>query len=407
MKRVAVTGIGMYSPLGCTQDAVWNKLLSKTNATCEYEELYNYRNMNCKMAAMVTDPLPELPRKKSRGLGRIGKLAVAATQDALHDSGLADDPVIHEAKTGIAYGSCGGTMTGLNDTAGFAVYKDTTYLNATSYVQIMPHSAAVSLSIFFGIHGRLIATSTACTSGSQAVGYAYETIKNNLAEIMIAGGAEELNPFTVGVFDALFATSSGSNPKNSPRPFDKTRDGIIVAEGAGTLILEDYERALARGAHIYAEVVGFSTNCDAVHITNPSTEQMENCMRQALANADLTPDDIDYINAHGTGTHAGDAAEGSATFRVFGNRPAVSTLKSYMGHTLGAAGALEAEMSILMASRGWLAPNLGLTDPDPECGMLNFITGDGISMKPKYIMSNNFAFGGVNTSLIFKMPDQK
>ncbi len=407
MKRVAVTGMGMISPLGCTEDTIMDKLRSRTNATAEYQELYEYKNMNCKMAAMVTDPLPELPRKKARGLGRIGKLAVAATQEALSDSGLSDDPVIHETCTGIAYGSCGGTMSGLRDTAEFAVHRDTTCLNATSYVQIMPHNAAVSLSIFFGIHGRLIATSTACTSGSQAIGYGYETIKNGLATIMIAGGAEELNPFTVGVFDSLFATSAGTDPKLSPRPFDRTRDGIIVAEGAGTLILEDYDHAVNRGAKIHAEVAGFATNCDASHITNPSSEHMEQCMRLALESADLKPEDIDYINAHGTGTLAGDAAEGSATFRVFGKSVPVSTLKSYMGHTLGAAGALEAGISVMMSRRGWMAPNLGLSDPDPACGDLDFIRDDGRCIRPKYIMSNNFAFGGVNTSLIFRIPSQQ
>ena len=289
------------------------------------------------------------------------------------------------------------------DCADFVDKKNVTALNATTYVSMMPHTVAVNLAIFFGIHGRVIATSTACTSGSQGIGYAYECIKSGAHKIMIAGGAEELSPFTVGVFDAMFAaTQVNDEPGLTPKPFDVHRDGIVVGEGAGTLILEEYEHAVARGARIYAEVVGFATNCDATHITNPSSEHMEKCMRMALQSAGIDARDIGYVNAHGTGTQAGDAAEGSATYRIFGNSVPVSTLKSYMGHTLGAAGALEAELCVLMQREGWFAPNLNLNEPDPQCGNLDFITGEGRMAEVRYVMSNNFAFGGVNTSLIFK-----
>ena len=221
---------------------------------------------------------------------------------------------------------------------------------------------------------------------------------------MVAGGAEELSPFTVGVFDAMFVASQcNDSPELTPKPFDRKRDGIVVGEGAGTLILEDYEHAVARGAKIYGEIVGFATNCDAAHITNPSSEYMEKCMRTALSNAGLKPEDIGYVNAHGTGTSSGDIAESTATYRVFGKNVPVSTLKSYMGHTLGAAGALEAEMTLLMQRQGWFAPNLNLTEPDPLCGDLDYITGTGRTLSAEYAMSNNFAFGGVNTSLIFRL----
>ncbi len=403
MGRVVITGLGMYSPLGCTADAILSQLHSRQNCTQVYQQLTHYQNMNCTLACPVTQELPEYPRKKSRSLGRIGKLAVAATQMALEDSELLQHPCLHQKCTGIAYGSSGGSFLGLEDTAKFAIQQDTSCLNATSYVQIMPHNVAMNLSIFFGIHGRLIATSTACTSGSQAIGYSYETVKHGLLTQMIAGGADELNPFTVGVFDSLFATTASTDPKCTPRPFDQSRDGIVVGEGAGTLIVEDLDHAISRHAPIYAEIVGFATNCDAQHITSPSSEYMEECMRQALDSANLLPQDIDYINAHGTATDAGDAAEGSATFRIFGNKTPVSTLKSYMGHTLGAAGALEAIITILMARTGWIAPNLNLQQSDPACGDLNLISGAGLDLKPRYVMSNNFAFGGVNTSLIFKI----
>lgn len=403
MRRVVITGMGAYSPIGADYETIMQALRSQKNATVNWECLAEYKNLNCQLVCPVTEELPNYPRKKTRAMGRVGRLATAATEKAIADAGLTDSEVLHNGRAGIAYGSCGGSEESLSDVADFIREKDVSYLNATTYVSIMPHTVAVNLSIFFGVHGRVIATSTACTSGSQAIGYAYETIKYGAAEVMIAGGAEELAPFGVGVFDALFATSqSNSTPSLTPRPFDNNRDGIVVGEGAGTLILEEYEHAIARGAKIYAEIVGFATNCDATHITNPSTVDMEQCMRLALSTAKLEPEAIGYINAHGTGTVNGDIAEGTATFRLFGDSVPVATLKSYMGHTLGAAGALEAIMSIYMQKANWFAPNLNLTNPDERCGKLNLIQGSGLEKSCEYIMSNNFAFGGVNTSLIFK-----
>ena len=219
---------------------------------------------------------------------------------------------------------------------------------------------------------------------------------------MLCGGAEEFSPFSVGVFDALFQTSRAEDPSLAPRPFDRSRDGIVVGEGAGTVILEEYESARARGANICAEVAGFASPSDATHITAPSADGMERCMRKALLDAGLSPSDIGYVNGHGTGTELGDIAESQATVRVFGDKVPFSAIKSYMGHTLGAAGALETVYSILMQRDGWLAPNLNLTDPDPRCGGLDYITGEGRSADAEFVMINNFAFGGVNTSLILR-----
>ena len=403
MTRVVITGMGMYSPLGTEPSECMSSLHALKNRVEVMEGLSEYSGMLCHVAAPVKTELPAYPRKKTRTMGRVGILAAAATEKALADAGLTGSPELGDGTAGIAYGSSGGSFTAMADCADFVDKKNVTALNATTYVSMMPHTVAVNLAIFFGIHGRVIATSTACTSGSQGIGYAYECIKSGAHKIMIAGGAEELSPFTVGVFDAMFAaTQVNDEPGITPKPFDVHRDGIVVGEGAGTLILEEYEHAVARGARIYAEVVGFATNCDASHITNPSSDHMEKCMRMALQSAGIDARDIGYVNAHGTGTQAGDAAEGSATYRIFGNSVPVSTLKSYMGHTLGAAGALEAELSVLMQREGWFAPNLNLNEPDPQCGNLDFITGEGHMAEVRYVMSNNFAFGGVNTSLIFK-----
>ncbi|RAH17454.1 beta-ketoacyl synthase N-terminal-like domain-containing protein, partial [Vibrio vulnificus] len=219
---------------------------------------------------------------------------------------------------------------------------------------------------------------------------------------MVAGGAEELCPTESAVFDTLFATSlKNDQPKTTPSPYDKDRDGLVIGEGAGTLVLEEYEHAKARGAKIYAEIIGFASNCDAAHVTQPQMETMQICMEMALQNADLHPKHIGYVSAHGTATDRGDIAESNATQNAIGKVP-ISSLKSYFGHTLGACGAIEAWLSIEMMNSGWFSPTLNLTNLDPDCGDLDYIASAGREMDIDYMMSNNFAFGGINTSLIFK-----
>jgi 3-oxoacyl-[acyl-carrier-protein] synthase II len=220
---------------------------------------------------------------------------------------------------------------------------------------------------------------------------------------MIAGGAEELCPTEAAVFDTLFATSvRNDTPQLTPSPFDADRDGLVIGEGAGSLILEDLEHAQARGATIYAEIVGFGTNSDGCHVTQPNPDTMKIAMQLALEDAGLPPSAIAYVNAHGTGTQHGDIAESQATSKVFGNKVAISSLKSYMGHTLGACGALEAWASIEMMREGWFAPTINLKRLDPACAELDYVVGEGRRLDCEYVMSNNFAFGGINTSLIFR-----
>jgi 3-oxoacyl-[acyl-carrier-protein] synthase II len=257
--------------------------------------------------------------------------------------------------------------------------------------------------VFFGATGRVITTSSACTSGSQGIGYAYEAIKGGKQTAMIAGGAEELCATEAAVFDTLFATSVRNDaPQTTPRPFDGERDGLVIGEGAGCLILEEREHALARAATIHAELVGFGTNSDGCHVTQPNAGTMQIAMQLALSDAGLEPAAIGYVNAHGTGTQQGDIAESHATAQVFGSRMPISSLKSYMGHTLGACGALEAWISIEMMREGWFAPTINLDRVDPQCAELDHIRGEGRRLDCEYVMSNNFAFGGINTSLIFK-----
>jgi 3-oxoacyl-[acyl-carrier-protein] synthase II len=220
---------------------------------------------------------------------------------------------------------------------------------------------------------------------------------------MLAGGGEELWPTQAAVFDTLFATSTRNDtPEVTPRPFDKDRDGLVIGEGACTLILERLDLAQARGAKIYAEIVGFETNSDGAHVTQPSSPTMQRVMRLALENAGLSADAIGYVSAHGTATDRGDVAESMATLGVFGERIPISALKSYTGHTLGACGALESWLAIEMMNHGWFMPTINLGSVDPQCASLDYITGSGRNLDVEYVMNNNFAFGGINTSLIFK-----
>jgi 3-oxoacyl-[acyl-carrier-protein] synthase II len=268
---------------------------------------------------------------------------------------------------------------------------------------MMAHTAPVNIGVFFGLHGRVFTTSSACTSGSQGIGYAYEAIKYGMQTAMVAGGSEGLCATESAVFDTLFATSvKNDTPHLSPSPFDKDRDGLVIGEGGCSLILEELEHAKNRGAKIYAEIVGFGTNSDGSHVTQPNAETMQEAIRLSLTDAEISPSDIGYINAHGTATDRGDIAESHATAKIMGNKVPISSLKSYTGHTLGACGALEAWCSIEMMRNNWFCPTVNLTTIDPECGDLDYIMAEGREIETDYVMSNNFAFGGINTSLIFK-----
>jgi 3-oxoacyl-[acyl-carrier-protein] synthase II len=220
---------------------------------------------------------------------------------------------------------------------------------------------------------------------------------------MLAGGAEELHPMVVAVFDILFSTSTRNDePEATPRPFDADRDGLVVGEGAGCFILEELEHARARGARIYAEIIGFGTNGDGRHMTNPDPAGMEAVLRLALEDAGIAPSEVGYVNAHGTATDVGDVAESQATYEVFGDAVPVSSLKGNLGHTLGACGALEAWMTLRMLREGWFAPTLNLDVVDERCAPLDFIVQEPRALSTDVVMSNNFAFGGVNTSLLFR-----
>ena len=405
MRRVVITGAGNISSLGHDWQTVQASLRARRNGVKAFDEWSVYKGLNTRLGvpALPFDLPEHYNRKNTRSMGRVALMATRASEQALIDAGLHGDPLVKSGRMGISYGSSAGTPASMSDFGRMVVEKNTQTINATTYIKMMSHTAPVNLGVFLGVTGRIITTSSACTSGSQGVGYAYEAIRAGLQTAMLAGGAEELDVTDAAVFDTLFATSTRNDtPELTPRPFDVDRDGLVIGEGASTLLLEDLEHAQARGARIYAEVVGYGTNSDGLHVTQPNADTMAIAMRLALADAGLPPEAIGYVNAHGTATEHGDIAETTATHRVFGERMPISSLKSYTGHTLGACGALEAWISVEMMRAGWFAPTLNLERVDPRCGALDYVTDEGRALEIEYVMSNNFAFGGINTSLIFR-----
>lgn len=406
--RVVITGVGAFSPIGNDWSEIESNLRARKNGVRHIEAWDEYDGLNTKLGAPVKhfEAPASFTRKRTRSMGRVALLSVAASEVALRDAGLLDDPVLNSGRVGVAYGSSTGSTDAITDFANMLLSKTLDGITATTYIRMMGHTAPVNIGVFFGLKGRVYTTSSACTSGSQGIGYAFEAVRSGAQDIMVAGGAEELCPTEAAVFDTLYATStSNDHPETAPRPFDRDRDGLVIGEGACTLILERRDHALARGARIYAEIVGFETNSDGAHVTQPSSDMMQRVMQLGLDGAGLDAGAIGYVSAHGTATQRGDIAESHATRNVFGEHIPISSLKSYMGHTLGACGALESWLSIEMMNNGWFAPTINLENVDPECAELDYIVGGGRELDVEYVVNNNFAFGGINTSLIFRRHD--
>ncbi|CUJ43383.1 MULTISPECIES: beta-ketoacyl-ACP synthase [Achromobacter] len=404
MHRVVVTGMAGISALGSDWAGIRRAFEDGRSAIRAMPEWSRYQELNTRLAGPIEDfqAPAHWTRKQLRSMGRVSQLSVRAAEQALDDAGLLGDPCIADGRMGVACGSSIGSTAEIRAFGNMLLNGVTDDLNANSYVRMMPHTTAANIGIFFELKGRIIPTSSACTSGSQGIGYAYEAVRYGRQALMLAGGAEELCPSEAMVFDALYATSQKNDtPGLTPRPYDRDRDGLVIGEGGGMLVLESLEHAQARGARIHAEIVGFGSNSDGTHITRPDARTMRIAMELALADAGLPPQAIGYVNGHGTATEQGDIAETEATHGLFGNRMPISSQKSYLGHTLGACGALESWFSIEMLRSDWYAPTLNLRHVDPRCGELDYLV-EGRHMSHEYVMNNNFAFGGINTSLVFR-----
>lgn len=403
--RVVVTGGGAISSLGSDWHSIKNSLISLKNRVRYMPEWDIYPELRTRLASPVDDfTLPSHYRKKqTRSMGRVAQMAVRATELALEAADLSGHPVINSGKTGIAYGSATGSSAAAVEFFSLLEHQSMERINPTTYLRMMSHTAAVNLEVFFGTTGRIYTTNSACTAGSQGIGYAYEAIRCGAQTVMLAGGAEELCPTQAAVFDTILAACvNNDNPERVPAPFDVKRDGLVLGEGACTLILENLDHAVARNATILAEVIGFGTNSDGAHLIRPQIETMKKVMQLAISDAGISSDDIGYVSAHATATEHGDIAEGQATLQILGPQTPVSSLKSYIGHSLGACGAIEAWTTIMMMNEGWFAPTLNLQSVDPACGELDFIRNDVRHLHTDVVMSNNFAFGGINSSLLFR-----
>ncbi len=403
--RVVVTGMSGITALGCDWAQVSGNLKRGVTGTRNMPDWADIKGLNTNLGAPVLEFAlpPRFKRKQLRGAGRVAQMALAATEDALVNAELLGRDIIASGATGVAYGSSTGSVAAVAEFGAVLNSRSTHALNSTSYVRMMSHTTAVNISVVYGSKGRIIPTSSACTSGSLAIGYAYEAIKHGYQKLMLAGGAEELDATEAAVFDTLYATSvMNDKPHQSPRPFDKDRDGLVIGEGAATLVLEELSHAVARGAPIVAEIAGFATNSDGKHVTQPTQATMEVVMRDALDAAGLSAADIGYVSAHAAATRAGDAAESHATACIIGATTPISSLKGYFGHTLGACGAIEAWLGVCGLNENWFPPNKNFVEAAPECAALDYIIDTPRQVQVEYIMSNNFAFGGINTSLIFR-----
>ncbi len=403
--RVVVTGMSAITPIGTGWDEISHNIKEKKSGVVPVPTLGEISGMRTRLGALL--PNFETPahykRKKLRTVGKVALYAIRSAELALEQANLLDSPLLSSGTVGVSYGSTSGAS---EDAVSYmkqvTVDKSIEKLKGSTYTRFMSHTCAANISQYFQTRGRVIPTCSACTSGSQGVGFAFEAIQNGYQDIMISGGAEEFDTVSVSTFDVLFATSTkNDSPEKTPRPFDKNRDGLVVGEGASTLILESLESAQRRGVPILAEIIGFATNSDGVHMVNPSSDGMERVMKTALDNADIGSEQIDFVSAHGTSTEVGDIAETTATANVFNREVPISSLKSYMGHSLGACGAIESFVAISQMNDGWVTPTLNLDEVDEQCGKLDYVR-EIRELEQDIVMSNNFAFGGVNTSLIFK-----
>lgn len=402
LNRAVITGIGVVSPFGNGVAALMEGIRSGRSAVRYMEGWDQYIGLQSLLGAPV-EMIDEkkIPRQKRRSMGRMSIFAAQAADEALLDAGinLADEDLW---RTGCVIGSSMGSAQSINDAFETMLPdKDLSRLNSTMFFQCMSHTAAVNTAQYLGLLGMVMAPAAACASALHSIGTAYDLIRLGRQDMVLCGGAEELHPTVTGSFDILFATSTGYNdrPSLSPRPFDRDRDGLVCGEGCGLLLLEEYERAVRRGARIYGEVAGFSTTANGLHVSQSNRESMVVCMQQALAGASATAGEVDYINAHATATLQGDMEEAEAIRDLFGETTPVSSLKGYIGHTLGASGSIELAASLKMMEEEILYPTRNLENVADDCRGIRHL------LQPKQrrintILKNGFAFGGINATLV-------
>lgn len=406
-RRCVITGLGPITCIGKGRDDFWQGILREESGIRRVAA-FDSSGFNAHCAGEIVDWAPEefFPPHRLKRLDRYAQFAVASARLALDDAGLPYDRAQPQARTGVSFGTALGGISKAEDQHGYFLKKGARGVNPTLALQVFGGSAHSNIAIEFGFRGVGTTNSNSCASGTVAVGEAMRYIRDGFADVMVAGGAEApLSPLTFGAFSIIKTMSQWQGePHFSCRPFDQLRDGFVIGEGAASLVIEEMEHARARNAHIYAELLGYSLNNDAFHMTTPlpSGESCMRAMREALVDARLAPEQIDYINAHASSTQMNDATETLAIKEVFGahaHQIPVSGTKGFTGHPLGATGAIEATISALALRHQYIPPTLHHRHPDPQCD-LDVVPNHGRAAKLNYVLSNSFGFGGINACVI-------
>ena len=409
--RVVVTGMGIISPLGLDMSSTWQGLTAGRSGV-DFITLFDTTEFQAKIAAEVKgfEPLQYIDRKRARHMDRFTQFAVAASLEAAESARLRIDSS-NGCEVGVIIGSGMGGLATLSEQLKVLLNEGPSWVSPFLIPIMIADMASGQVSIRLGAKGPNYSVVSACASGAHAIGDAFTIIRQGDAQVMLAGGSEAVvTPIAVAGFTNMRALSArNNNPKKASRPFDAERDGFVMGEGAAVLVLESLEFALRRGAPILAEVVGYGATADAYHFTEPDEkgENIERAMRLALHQAHLKTEDINYINAHGTSTRLNDVTETKAIKSLFGEyayKVPISSNKSMLGHTIGAAGAIEAAVSVLTIQNGIIPPTINLENPDPDCD-LDYVPNVARQKKVRTVLSNSFGFGGHNASLVFATYD--
>jgi 3-oxoacyl-[acyl-carrier-protein] synthase II len=406
-RRVVITGRGAITPIGRTRDDILHHLTEGISGVRKLRsDGLLTDHIHSGVYGTVDYPIEyDFKRSHSKTMGPVSYYACQVAKEALESSGV-DAKFITSGRLGVAFGSTHGSPSvqrSIYKTFFSESKQQFSSIGAVDYLKSMVHTTAVNITKMFGITGRVISSSTACTTSSQSIGFGYETVKYGMQDAMLCGGADEYDTTTVAVFDNLLACSTEFNqtPHMTPRPFDVRRDGLVVGEGAGAVLLEEYEHAKNRGADILGEVIGFSCNNNGGDLILPNSRGITDTIKLALQDAAIDPAGVDFISAHATATKMGDVIEAQAIGSIYGDGPLVAGLKSYMGHTMGSCGVIEAIITLFMMEEGLVPPTLNLDEIDRRCAMIRH-PGGIVEKKIRIAAVQNFAFGGVNTCLLLK-----
>ncbi|MDH3359399.1 MAG: beta-ketoacyl-[acyl-carrier-protein] synthase family protein [Desulfobulbaceae bacterium] len=404
LKRVVITGRGAVSPYGLGVDSLVDGVWANRSAVRRMPEWERIRGLGSYLAAPVPDfdAKSLLPRAQRRTMGPMSVYSAIASKEAVADAAI-DDEMLTSGRVGVAIGSTTGSPTAYEDFyRRFLPDEAIEEIRSGEFFKIMGHTCSANVCLALGIEGEQWSPVSACTSASQSIGLGFLLIQAGRQEAMLCGGADEVHSSVTGVFDVVRAASCRNDtPTATPKPFDRDRDGVVCGGGSGVLVLESYDSAMARGAKIYAEILGFGHVNDSTHIANPHESSMARAMGNALADAGVASGEVDYVNAHATGTELGDVAEATAIGMAVGNTTPVSSFKGHFGHTLGAAGSLETVVLLEMLERQEVIPTLNLENPDPRCSDVQLIRNIE-KRKLSVVVKNSFALGGVNVAFVMR-----